>query len=150
VKMRTTMPTPRDDLAIMVWEKLAKQGDVGLAIWECQKFHLPELSKGQIQTGLTRISHVLQESREKPLVNYYERGRGTVWRFASDPLDYRTYALRRTAELITRARTQLAGAEAAVSKWPDDLAPYVPKMLTRAVEDLEDLLVELGYGMGDR
>lgn len=140
---REAVPTPVDDLALMVWEVLADAGEHGLSLWELQKYHLRALTKSQIKRGLDRINHVLQESREQPLVFFAERGRGNVWKFPRHAPDYRTFALRRLRELVTRTHTELTRAEAAVLRWPDDLPPYLPKMMRRSIEDLEDLLVEL-------
>ncbi len=141
--MRTIHPTPVDDLAIMVWAELSKAGALGLATWEIQR-RLPELSKHQIKRGLDRINHVFQATAEQPMVHFQERGRGVVWRLPEHCPDYKTFALRRLRELITRAHTELVRAQAATLKWPDSLAVYLPKMLTRTVEDIEDIIGELG------
>lgn len=138
-----TVPTPVDELAVMVWEQLAEAGERGLSLWELQKYHLPDLSKPQIKRGIDRISHVLQESREQPLVFFAERGRGNVWKFPRHSMDYRTFALRKMRELITRNHTEMTRAEAAVLRWPEHLPPYLPKMMRRSIEDLEDILLEL-------
>ena len=140
-----TIPTPVDDLALIVWAELAEVGDNGLALWEVQK-RVPQLSKYQIRRGLDRINHVLQEVNERPIVHFRDRGRGVVYRLPEFCPDYKTFALRRLHELITRSHTELVRAQAAVLMWPDSLAAYLPKMLRRTIEDIEDMIIELSRG----
>lgn len=140
--MRDVIPTPVDDLALMVWEELSKAGEAGLARWEIQR-RVPILSKHQIKRGMDRINHVLQLTREQPIVHFQERGRGVVYRLPRDSMDYRVFAFRRIKELITRSHTELGRAQAAVLCWPEGLPPYLPKMLGRVIEDLGDILLEM-------
>jgi hypothetical protein len=140
------VPTPIDDLAIMVWQELARAGETGRAIWELQKYHLTDLTKSQIKRGMDRINHVLAETREQPLVYFPERGRGNVWKLPKYAMDYQVFALGRLKELVTRTHTEMSRAEAAVLRWPEDLPPYLPKMLRRSIEDLQDILNELDGG----
>lgn len=142
------VPTPVDDLAVMVWAELDEARDTGLSAWEVQK-RLPELSKHQVKRGLERINHVLQLTRERPMVHFQERGRGVVYQLSQFCPDYKAFAMRRLRELVTRSHTELVRAESAVLKWPDGLAAYLPKMLKRAIEDIEDMIGELGVDDGE-
>lgn len=139
--MSRTEPIPTDDVAIELWGALIKSPD-GLAIWEMQKLH-PHLTKSQIRVGINRINQVMQLTREQPLICEPTRGRSVVYRFPLHAPDYRAFALRRLRELLTRAHTELTRAESAVLRWPDDLAPYLPKMLRRVGEDLADVLRDI-------
>jgi len=143
-----TIPTPVDDLALIVWAELADAGDDGLAKWEIRK-RVPQLSKYQIDRGLDRINHVLQEVNERPIVHFRERRRGEVYRLPDFCPDYKTFALRRLKELVTRAHTELVRAQAATLKWPNSLAVYLPKMMRRTIEDIEDMMLELEQGDDD-
>lgn len=143
-----TIPTPVDDLALIVWAQLAEAGDDGLAKWEIRK-RVPHLSKYQIERGLDRINHVLQEVSERPIIHFRERRRGEVYRLPDFAPDYKTFALRRLRELVTRAHTELVRAQAATLKWPDSLAVYLPKMMRRVIEDIEDMMTELEADDGE-
>ncbi len=142
--MTEVLATPKDILALMVWEHLEREGERGRSVWELQKYDLPELTKHQIKRGLDHINHVLQETQEQPMVYFHERGRGPVWRLPVNALDYQTFAMHRMRGLMTRTHTELTRAEAAVLRWPEDMAPYLPKMLHRVIEDIEDIVAELG------
>lgn len=135
-------PHAADDVALEVWASLSFAAHDGLALWEMGHV-LPQYTPSQLRRGIDRINHVLQETREHPLVIVTVRGRGAVYRFAERPVEYRAFALRRMRELLTRSSTELARAEAALLRWPDDLAPYLPKMLVRLQEDMADVLGEL-------
>lgn len=141
--MTTTVPTPVDDLALVVWSELERAGEVGLSAWEIHR-QRPELSRYQVKRGIDRVNQVLQETLERPLVHFYERGRSVVYRLPEHCPDYQTFAMRRLRELITRAHTELTRAQAATLRWPESIAVYLPKMLKRTIEDIEDIIVELG------
>jgi hypothetical protein len=131
-------PTPVDDLALMVWAELYESRQNGLAKWELQR-RLPQLSKYQIGRGIDRINHVFQETGERPVVHFRERGRGAVYRLPDHCPDYKAFVLRRLREFTTRTNTELVRSKAALLRWPDSLAPYLPKLFDRTIRDIEEI-----------
>ncbi len=135
-------PVPTDDVAIEVWAALAGASHNGLSLFEMQRA-LPHLSGSQLRRGIDRINHVLQQTREQPLIVVAIRGRSQVYKLPERARDYQEFAIRRLHELLTRAGTEVARAEAAMLRWPSDIAPYVPKLLHRLREDIEDLVADI-------
>lgn len=137
-----------DDVAIEVWHELEKASYDGLSIPELG-VKLPHFSLGQIRNGIERINHVMQQTRSQPLIGQAIRGRSYVYKFPREVGDYQLFTVRRMREVLTRAATEVARAEAAILRWPDDVAPYVPKQLSRITEDIEEIIVDLRYMGGE-
>lgn len=142
------IPILPDDAAIEVWGCLQQAGHDGRSIVELQ-MALKFLTMSQIRRGIERINHVLQETREHPLVIVSVRGRGSVYRFAKDVDDYFVFSMRRYRELLTRASTELARAEGAILKWPAEVPVYIPKQARRIREDIGALLDDLAAFQGE-
>lgn len=131
-----------DDVAIEVWHELEAVSYDGLSLPELNQ-RLPHFSLNQLRAGVERINHVLQQTRSQPLIGQAIRGRSYVYKFPREVGEYQTFAVRRMREVLTRAGTEVARAEAAILCWPEDVAPYIPKQLRRIAEDIEEIIVDL-------
>lgn len=135
-------PINTDDVALDVWAELVKAAHEGASLVELQMV-LPAYSGSQISRGLQRINHVLQQSREQPLIVTAIRGRHNVYKLPEHVGEYQEFAMRRVREVLTRIGTEVARGEAAVLRWPDDMPAYIPKMLHRLREDAGYILDDL-------
>lgn len=145
---RQAQAIPTDDVAIEVWAALLAAQHDGLSLPE-MAIQMPELTMAQLRAGIARINHVLQQTREQPLIGRAIRGRSYVYVLPEQVGEYQTFAFRRMREVLTRAQTEVARAEAAILRWPNDVAPYVPKNLRRVEEDLQEIVDDLQEAMHD-
>lgn len=139
---RRAQAIPTDDIAVEVWAALVSVGKEGLSIPE-MALRMPDLTMAQLRAGLARINHVLQQTREQPIIGQPVRGRSYVYVLPEQVGDYQTFAVRRMREVLTRAQTEVARAEAAILRWPNDVAPYIPKQLRRVAEDIDEIVGDL-------
>lgn len=147
-EQRSAIRTPVDDVAVDVWSAIQRSKHDGLSLPE-MAVQMPEYTLSQLRAGKDRINHVLQEAREQPLVIRDIRGRGSVYKFPREVGEYQEFAMKRLREVLTRIGTEVARGEAAILRWPNDVPPYIPKLLNRLREDAGYLLDEMREFVGD-
>jgi hypothetical protein len=135
-----TVHRSKEDLAIEVWVALETAQDGGLSLIELTQE--TGFTKNQVKAGLKEINHVKQLASEQPVMVDT-----TGWRYVLPEYYDKMlpWTIRRVRDLLTRLRAEETRIEAAALKWPTNpSARSVPRLVKRLVEDLTEVLAQVG------